>query len=87
MTEQEISELKVTIREAVREEFRHLRRTTSASSDTWMTQAQASEYLKISPKTLCRLRAEGKIKGKLFGQRWRYDKATLDKTMVNPWLS
>ncbi len=71
---------------AVVRELRHQRRTAPAP-DSWMTQAQAAEYLRISPKTLCAHRAQGKIKGKLFGKRWRYSKESLDAALNSPWLT
>jgi len=71
---------------AVVRELRHQRRT-EADPAGWMTLRQAAAYLKISPKTVCAWRSDGKIKGKLFGKRWRFDKESLDAALVSPWLT
>ncbi len=71
---------------AVVRELRHQRRTAPAA-DGWMTLAQAAEYLRISPKTLCAHRAQGRIKARLFGKRWRYSKESLDAALNSPWLT
>lgn len=74
------------VEKAVVREIRHQHRV-SADPEGWMTQAAAADYLKISPKTLCQWRSEGRIKAHLVGKRWRYSKEALDAVAVSPWLT
>lgn len=74
------------VTKAVTKELRHQNRV-SPDSGGWMTQGQAAAYLRISPKTLCQWRSEGKIKAHLLGKRWRYHKDALDAVLVSPWLT
>jgi len=74
------------VQETFTKELRHQRRTV-ARSDGLMTLAQAADYLRVSPKTVCKMRSEGKIKGELIGKRWRYRAEALEAAVKSPWLT
>ncbi len=54
----------------------------SEDTDVVMTSVEASEYLKMHVKTVCRLAKEGKIPAKKVGSEWRFLRSVLDS-----WLS
>lgn len=61
---------------AVRQELRR--------HDGWLTEAEAAEYLRVSPTTI---RENRKVfKPRLFGKRWKYSRAALDAALINPWI-
>ena len=55
----------------------------SESTQEVMTINQAAEFLQISRAALYRLIADGEIKGKRVGQRWRFSKKALLKWIEN----
>ncbi len=49
------------------------------ASDTVLTIAELSKYLKISRSTLYKLAQEGKLPAQKVGRHWRFHKALIDQ--------
>jgi excisionase family DNA binding protein len=49
------------------------------ASDTVLTIAELSKYLKISRSTLYKLAPEGKLPAQKVGRHWRFHKALIDQ--------
>lgn len=49
------------------------------SSDSVMTIAELSTYLKISRSTLYKLAQEGRLPGQKVGRHWRFHKGAVDQ--------
>ncbi|HYA94259.1 MAG TPA: helix-turn-helix domain-containing protein [Thermodesulfobacteriota bacterium] len=48
-----------------------------------MTPREAAEYLSLNVRTIYRLAKNGKIPGRKFGARWKFEKAILDEWVSN----
>ncbi len=48
-------------------------------TDTVMTIAELSKYLKISRSTLYKLAQEGKLPAQKVGRHWRFHRAVIDR--------
>jgi hypothetical protein len=50
----------------------------------WMTEAEAAEYLGVSPTTIRANRAA--LRPGRIGKRWKYRRENLDRAIKSPWM-